>query len=84
MSIIPANQTCSWMVYNMAIANACNLSHAFVASQRARIARAYDNGEPVWMIVDELKLVHSIKPARREKTPLELANMWAAQRMVQP
>lgn len=70
---IPDNQPVSWTIYNQAISVESKLPHDFLASQKKRIHRAFDHGEPIWMIVDELQMVFKIKPERREKTPLQLA-----------
>jgi hypothetical protein len=71
---IPANQTVSFSVYSNAVAIETRLSNDFLASQAKRINRAFDNGEPVWMIADELRMVHQTAPTwKPTKTPRALA-----------
>lgn len=71
---VPANQTVSRTVYGHAVENGASLPHDFIRSQVGRIDRAFAAGEPVWMVVDELKMVHSLGPVRRpHKTPRALA-----------
>lgn len=53
MMRVPSNQTTSWTVYFQAISNESHLPHDFLSSQISRVERAFDAGEPVWMIVDE-------------------------------
>ena len=43
-----------------------------ILSMQVRIDRAYDMGEPIAMICDELQLRYAHRP-RMEKTPLEMA-----------
>lgn len=71
---VPANQTVCWSVYNQAIANESHLSHEFLKQQAKRIHRAFDHGEPIWMIVAELQMFWDALPTwKPEKTPLQLA-----------
>lgn len=71
---VPENQTVSFSVYKQAVANESHLPHEFLKLMDRRIEVAFDYGEPVWMIVAELQLRHTMNPRqRREKTPLELA-----------
>ena len=55
---VPANQTVSYSVYSQAIGCESRLTHDFLAKHGARITRAFNAGEPIWMIVAELKMVH--------------------------
>lgn len=74
MSIIAQNQTVSPVVYGIAVRQEANLPETFVRSQSARIDRAYNAGEPVWMIADELRMVFETRPIHRPtKTPRALA-----------
>jgi len=57
---VPANQTVSFSVYNQAIAHDTGLPHEFLKANAHRIHRAFDHGEPIWMIVVELNMVHDI------------------------
>lgn len=71
---VPSNQTVSRTVYGHAVANSALLPNEFMRAHAARIDRAFNAGEPVWMIADELKMVHSLGGTRqRHKTPRELA-----------
>lgn len=72
---VPKNQPVSRTVYGIAVQEACRLPHDFMKANAARIDRAFDAGEPVWMIVDELKMVHATKPTwKPTKTPRALAS----------
>lgn len=73
MDQVPANQTVSFGIYSQTIQNACPFPHDFFRANAARIQRAYDHGEPLWMIIDELKLVHSMRRPAPTKTPRQLA-----------
>lgn len=57
---VPANQTVSFTVYSQAIGIESRLPHDFLTAQMKRIERGFDHGEPISMIVEELKLVHSL------------------------
>jgi hypothetical protein len=71
---VPTNQTTSRTVYGIAVAEACRLPHDFMKTQIARIDRAFQYGEPIHMIVEELKMVFAIRPTwRPTKTPRALA-----------
>ncbi len=74
---VPANQTVSWSVYRQAVSIESCLPDDFIRSRLNRIERAFDAGEPIWMIVAELQMVHGIvaHPSYRPatKTPLQLA-----------
>jgi hypothetical protein len=71
---VPENQTVCWTVYKQAVAQESGLTGEFLAKEHARIARAFEYGEPVWSIVLELKLVDELSGMMKpEKTPLQLA-----------
>jgi hypothetical protein len=70
---VPANQTVSYSVYRQAIANALPVTNDFLKAHTARIQQAFEMGEPLWMIVDELKLRAEMESVRRTKTPRQLA-----------
>lgn len=73
-SIIAQNQQVSAGVYARTVADAAALPIDFMKSHAARIDRAYAAGEPVWMIVDEMKMVYATRPMHRPtKTPRALA-----------
>ena len=63
--IVPENQTVSYGVYVRSVADQSGLLHEFLQEHAARIERAYDMGEPIAMIVDEMKLRYTMKPTRR-------------------
>lgn len=72
MSNVPANQPVSYGTYLMAVINSCNLPQTFIDAKLPRIRLAYKVGEPIAMLVDELKLRHQFeRPAT--KTPRQLA-----------
>ena len=73
MMHIPNNQPISFTVYKQAIANACIFPNAFLQEHAARIEQAFDHGEPVQMIIDELKMRYRIRPVRSTKTPRQIA-----------
>lgn len=71
---VPNNQPVSLTIYRNAVAEACRLPHDFIASKASRIERAFDMGEPVHMIVDELKLLYTLRPLHKPmKSPRALA-----------
>lgn len=71
---VPANQTVSWSIYKQNIAVETGLPNDFLASQGKRIARAFEYGEPIWMIAAELKICHETLPTWKPgKTPRQLA-----------
>jgi hypothetical protein len=53
---VPPNQTVSFSVYLQTVSR--EFDHQFIREQLGRIGRAFDAGEPIWMIVEELKLRH--------------------------
>lgn len=65
-SIIHPLQAVSACVYANAVCEAARLPHDFVRANTHRITRAYTNGEPVWMIAQELQMLHRIKAPIRE------------------
>ena len=66
---VPSNQSVSWSVYKSAVA--AHFDNAFFAAHQPRVMRAFDMGEPIQMIVDELKLRQQFKA--NKKTPRQLA-----------
>ena len=72
MPLIAENQTVSRCVYGMSIRNTLSVAEDFILSMQGRIDRAYDMGEPIAMICDELQLRYAHRP-RMEKTPLQMA-----------
>jgi hypothetical protein len=72
---VPANQSVCWSVYKAAIAEQTRLPNDFLQAQMPRINKAFDRGEPIWMICDELKIVYQTRPARLDvdRNPAELA-----------
>lgn len=73
MNTVPANQTVSFTIYMQALSNAAMVPVDFLRSQDARITAAFDMGEPIWMIADEMKLRHQMTSIRATKTPRQLA-----------
>lgn len=71
--IIASNQSVSLGVYSRAVAEECGLPNDFVLANVGRIHRAYAAGEAIWMIVDELKLVHQMSRYAPTKSPRALA-----------
>lgn len=71
--IIHPAQSVSLGVYSRSVAEDCRLPNDFVRANIGRIHRAYAAGEPMWMIVDELKLVYSLCRPEPTKTPRQLA-----------
>ena len=72
-SIIPPNQTVSYGVYVRSVEDACRLPHEFLKEHAKRIEQAFDYGEPIAMIVEEMKLRYSLRPVKRHPTPLQCA-----------
>lgn len=74
MSIIANNQQVSPGVYSRTVQDQASLPNEFMKAQAARINRAYAAGEPIWMIVAELKMVFETQPNwKPTKTPRALA-----------
>ena len=74
MSIIGSNQTVSPVVYGIAVRQEASLPNDFIHVNRYRIDRAYNAGEPIWMIAAELKMVFETRPIHKPmKTPRALA-----------
>ncbi len=73
MNSVPANQSVSYTVYIQAVGNSAGIPVAFLRANDARIMAAFDMGEPVWMISDEMKLRHEMQSVRPHKTPRQLA-----------
>lgn len=63
-SLIGQNQPISRGQYGRVIRDMAVLPEIFIAANSARIDRAYAAGEPLWMIVDELKMIHSLGEKR--------------------
>jgi hypothetical protein len=66
---VPSNQSVSWSVYKNAVA--AHFGNDFFNSHQPRVMRAFEMGEPIQMIVDELKFRQQFKS--NKKTPLQLA-----------
>jgi hypothetical protein len=65
------NQTVSRGVYGTAIRQ-LPIPEDFIAAQAARIDSAYEAGEPLWMICDEMMLRYQHRP-QHSLTPHEAA-----------
>lgn len=68
---VPANQTVSFSVYMQTVSR--SFPHSFIKELMPRIEQAFDAGEPIWMIEEELKLRHEYWQIPKQKTPLQLA-----------
>lgn len=73
MNAVPPNQTVSFTTFIQAVGNAALVPADFLRSQDARITAAFDMGEPVWMVVDEMKLRYRMTSFKATKTPRQLA-----------
>lgn len=69
---VPTNQPVSYTVYRQAIHNALAVPADFLATLQPRIQQAFEYGEPISMIVDELRMRWEIR-VRKPKTPRSLA-----------
>lgn len=69
---VPANQTVSLTVYRQAVQNALPVPYNFLKQNDVRIERAFTYGEPIHMIVEELKMLWGMG-TYRSKTPGQLA-----------
>lgn len=69
---IAENQTVSFAVYMQAIYNSVNCPAEFIRQHVDRIGRAYDMGEPIKLICNEMQLRYDHRP-QRTKTPRQLA-----------
>jgi hypothetical protein len=70
--MIPANQTVSFTTYFQAVSNAVPASHEFLQSHMKRIEQAFNYGEPISMLAEEIAMRWNIR-AKKAKTPRELA-----------
>lgn len=74
-SIISSKQTVSPGVYASTVQDDAQLPVEFMKANAARIDRAYAAGEPIWMIVAELKMVCDVQPTwAPTKAPRALAS----------
>ena len=74
MTIIASNQQVSPGVYTRTVQDNAGLPVEFMKANAARIDRAYAAGEPIWMVVAELKMVFETRPNwTHTKTPRALA-----------
>lgn len=73
MNRCPVNQTVSFSTYTAAIRTQVRAPETFIRQKMARIEQAFDMGEPIWMIVQELQMVRDMTPPARTKTPRQLA-----------
>lgn len=65
------NTTTQFVFYKSMVAEAAGLTIESVQPFIARLGAAFDMGEPVWMIADEIKLRASAP--KKLKTPRQLA-----------
>lgn len=65
------NETTQFVFYRSMVAEVANVSIETLDQFRNRVNAAFDMGEPVWMIADEIKL-RAAAP-RKTKTPRALA-----------
>ena len=74
-SIISAKQTVGPNIYARTVLDQASLPDDFMKTNAWRIDRAYAAGEPIWMIVAELKMIHEVQPTwNPTKTPRALAS----------
>lgn len=79
---VPPNQTTSFSVYMQTLHNSVKAPAEFIRSKLARIERAYDMGEPVAFMTDELQLLYNHRPTPT-KTPRQLAKRVVTAKPVQ-
>lgn len=72
MNRVPKNQSVSFTVYVQAINKHAAIPAQFVRDNIDRITKAFDIGEPIWMIADEMKLRYQMQH-HHTKTPRQLA-----------
>lgn len=72
MAHVPANQPISFSVYMQALHNTVRAPADFIRSKIARIGRAFDMGEPVSFMTEELQFLYDHRPITT-KTPRQLA-----------
>jgi len=70
---VPANQPVSFTIYMQAIHTGVKAPSEFVRSRLGRIQRAYDIGEPVQFVIEEIQLLWDMRPIPKTKTPRQLA-----------
>jgi hypothetical protein len=75
---VPSNQSVSWTPFFQAVCNGCGLPHDFVSRHIDRIERAFDMGETIEMVVEEMRMRFEERP-RARVTPLQMARSWKAQ-----
>ena len=73
MNRVPANQSVSFTTYLHAITSAVQVPHAFISAHLDRISNAFDMGETVAEITEELKMRWQITRGKWHKTPRQLA-----------
>jgi hypothetical protein len=65
------NNSTNFIHYKSMVIDAAGVTFEAANRFASKIARAYDMGEPVWMVADEIKLFCAAP--RKMKTPRELA-----------
>jgi hypothetical protein len=72
---VPENQSVSWTVYLQSVASEVRATHDFITLHMSKISRAFDHGEPIWMIVAELNLINDATKTRLDvnRSPKSLA-----------
>lgn len=73
MNKVPANQPVSYSTYIAAVQTALPLPSAFIVAHAPRITQAFEMGEPIAMITDELKMRWQITRGKWQKSPRALA-----------
>lgn len=68
---VPTNQTVCFSVYKNTVCQ--SFDHSFVKEITPRLMRAFDMGEPIWMIQAEMNHRYECWKQPKEKTPLQLA-----------
>jgi len=73
MNRVPENQTVSYTTYTIAVSEAARLPIDFMKANAARVDRAFNMGEPISFIVEELRMIYSLRRPQPSKTPRQLA-----------
>lgn len=70
---VPANQPVSFTIYSQTVARDAALPNDFLATQSTRIQSAFDMGEPISMLVEEMKLRFQLRRPPATRTPRQFA-----------
>lgn len=72
------NATASYLIYRQVVISAMyrdgyKREDSWFRKHNDKFNRAFNHGEPAWMLIDELKLIADHDSIRRTKTPREMA-----------